>query len=247
MSIFRDVDLGGSPKIDALDIDCRDLPAILELDDPIVSLIAADRFVRINRLRDFKLWRLAAFNQIEHERGRPDFHRRRPFTHVRVAQDNVEASITAGIDMRFVAGIDERPPVHRVDADDDAKKIRALRNLIYTGLTRRALGFDAHFSGSGKNLACDQKRQDSGHELVPRHIAAHQVIVVATVAVPDKVGVVFVKTNLAPGWKFRVSTPRALGQDAFAGLVLRDNLPEHAAFRRGIFRMRMIVVKTRAV
>ncbi len=159
----------------------------------------------------------------------------------------MEAPITACIDVRFVARVDERPPVHRVDAHEHAEKIRALRNLIHAGLTRRALRFDAHFSGSGKNLARDQKRQDAGNEPVPRHIPAHQVVVVTTVAVPDKVGVVFVKANLAPGRKFRVSTPRALGEDAFAGLVLRDNLSERGAFRSGIFRVRVVVVKTRAV
>ena len=63
----------------------------------------------------------------------------------------------------------------------------------------------------------------------------------------DKVGVVFVKTNFLAGRQLLISASRALGENAFAGLFLRDNLPEGRAFWRGIFRMRMVVVKTGTV
>src|SRR5437762_3055121 len=57
-----------------------------------------------------------------------------------------------------------RPPVHRVDANDHAEKIRALRNLINARLTRSAFSFHAHFAGAGENLARDQKWQDRAED-----------------------------------------------------------------------------------
>ena len=44
-----------------------------------------------------------------------------------------------------------------------------------------------------------------------------------------------------------VSPPRTFRQDAFTGLVLRDNLPERGALGSGILRMRMVVVETGAI
>jgi hypothetical protein len=65
--------------------------------------------------------------------------------------------------------------------------------------------------------------------------------------VPNKVGVILVETNLLPFRQLEISPPRTLGQYALAGFVLPDNLPKGSAFRRGIFRMRVVVVKARTV
>src|SRR5262249_59000021 len=98
--------------------------------------------------------------------------------------------------VRLVAGIDERSAIHGVDADYDAEEICALRNLIKARLTRRAFAFHAHFAGAGENLAGNQKRHDRADDSVPRTFPPRQVLILATVAVPEKVGVVFVKANL---------------------------------------------------
>ena len=126
----RRVDLARGAQINSLHIDRRDLSTILQLDNPIVSLIAADRSVRVNGLRDFQLRRLAALDQIENERCSPDFHRRSPLAHVRVAEDDVKPPITARVHMRLVTGINQRAVIHRVNAHQHAEKIRALRDLI---------------------------------------------------------------------------------------------------------------------
>src|SRR5438270_5437498 len=114
----------------------------------------------------------------------------------------METAITTRVHVRFVAGVDERTAIHRVDADDHAEKIRALRNLINSRLTRTALAFDAHLSGAGENLAGDQERQNGADDAVPRHIAPHEIVVVATVTVPEEVGVVLVKANFLPARQF---------------------------------------------
>ena len=149
--------------------------------------------------------------------------------------------------MRLVARIDQRTTIHGVNTYQHTEKIRALRNLKNTRLARRALRFDAHLSCAGEDLACDEKRQNAGDDAVPCDPAAHQVIIVTAVTVPDKVAVVLVKTDFVAGRQFLVSTPRAFGQDALAGLVLCHDLPERRAFRSRIFRMRVVVVESGAI
>jgi hypothetical protein len=67
----------------------------------------------------------------------------------------VEPSILAGIGVRLIPRVHQRASIHRVDADQDAEEIGALRNLKHTGLTRRALRFNPHLAGAGKNLSRD--------------------------------------------------------------------------------------------
>src|SRR6266404_9470758 len=153
---------------------------------------------------------------MENERSRPDLHRRSPLAHVRVAEDNVKTAITTGIGVRLVARVHDRPTIHRVDADEHAEEIGALRNLIDARLTGGALGFDAHFAGAGKNLPCNQKWKNAGDNSIPWNVAAHQIIVVATVAVTEEVGVVLVKANFLAGFEFLVPPTRAFREDAFA-------------------------------
>src|SRR6266545_7304200 len=98
--------------------------------------------------------------------------------------------------MRFVTRVDQRAAVHRIDAHNHAEEVRTLRDLIDAGLALRTLGFDAHLARTRENLASYKKRQHSSNNPVPRDIASHQVIVVATVTMPGKVGVVFVKPNV---------------------------------------------------
>jgi hypothetical protein len=84
LSIFSRavIEFARSAQIDPLHIDRRDLTPVLQFDDPIVSLIAADRFVCINRLRDLKLGRFPALNQVEHQRRGPNLHGGGPFAHI---------------------------------------------------------------------------------------------------------------------------------------------------------------------
>jgi hypothetical protein len=210
-------------------------------------LVAADRFVGVDRLGDLKLRSFSAFDQVENKRGCTDFHGSCPLTHVRVAEDDVKPAIAACVGMGLVARIDQRAAIHCVNAHQDTEKIRALRNLKNIRLARCAFRFDTHFSSAGEDLAGDEKWQNTGNDVVPCDVATHQVIIVATVTVPDKVGIVLVKPNFIAGRQLLISPSRAFREDAFAGLILRHDLPKCGAFRGGIFRMRVIVVKTGAV
>src|SRR5438046_8735996 len=145
LSILRlsTLDSGRGLEINPLHIDRGSLPAIFYFDDPIVSSIAADRFVSIDRLRDLQLWYFSALDQIENKRRSPDFHGRGPFAHIRVAEDDVKPAITASVNMRFVPRVDQWPEIHRVNAHQHAEKICPLRDLISPRLTRRTLRFGA--------------------------------------------------------------------------------------------------------
>jgi hypothetical protein len=67
------------------------------------------------------------------------------------------------------------------------------------------------------------------------------------VTVPSEISVVLVEPNLMARRQLLISAARALGKNALASLFLRDNLLKSRAFRCGIFRMRVVVIKTGAV
>ncbi len=125
--------------------------------------------------------------------------------------------------MRLIARVHQRASIHRVDADQDAEEIRSLRNLKHTGLTYRALRFNPHLAGAGKNLSRNQKRQSSGDDAVPWDIAPHQVIIVATVAMTEKVGVIFIKPDPFAVRQVRIPASGAFGQNPFARFLLSHN------------------------
>ena len=104
--------------------------------------------------------RLAGLDEFQHQRGRAHLERRGDLAHVRVADDDVETPVLAAVGVRFVARVDERTAVHRVDADHHTEEIRALRNLVEPRLAGDALGLDAHLARAGKNLPGDEKRQN---------------------------------------------------------------------------------------
>src|ERR1700674_3783568 len=109
----------------------------------------------------------------------------------------METPVFTGISVRFVTRMDNRAPVHRVDTDQDTKKIGALRDLENARLTRRAFAFNAHFTRAGKYLASDEKWNHFVDQPVPGDSPAHEIVVMATVTVSDKIGIVFVESDFA--------------------------------------------------
>ena len=187
-------------------------------------------------------------DQLEDERGGADLERSRDLAHVGIANDDVEAAVPGDIGVGLVAGIDDRAPVHRVDGDEHAEEIRALRNLEEARLAGSPLPFPAHLAGARIYLARDEERDHARDDAIPRHIAAHEIIVVATVGVADEVGIVLVEADLTAGVReLLVPAPGALFQDALAGLVLGDQLAEGGALRRRVLRVGVIVVEAGAV
>ena len=69
----------------------------------------------------------------------------------------------------------------------------------------------------------------------------------APVAVALEVGVVFVEPAALARGEVRVAAAHAFLEHALAGLVLRDDVRERGALGRGIFGVRVVVVKARAI
>ena len=107
----------------------------------------------------------------------------------------MKSAVPSRVGVWFVASVDERAAIHRVDAHEHTEKIRALRNLKNPGCTGCALRFDPHLSSAGEDLARDKKWQDSGDDAIPCDFPTHQIIVVTAVTMPNKVSVVLVKTD----------------------------------------------------
>src|SRR4030095_8891636 len=112
----------------------------------------------------------------------------------------------ACVGMGLGARINQRAAIHCVNTHQDAEKIRALRNLKNIRLTRSAFRFDTHFSSACEDWAGDEERQNTGDDTIPCDVAAHQVIIVAAVTVPDKVGIVLVKPNFITGRQLMMSS-----------------------------------------
>ena len=69
----------------------------------------------------------------------------------------------------------------------------------------------------------------------------------APVAVALEVGVVFVEPAALARGEVRVAAAHAFLEHALAGFVLCDDVRERGAFGRGIFGVRVVVVKARAI
>src|SRR5207237_8494762 len=110
-----------------------------------------------------------------------------------------------------------------VNTDQGVEEIRRSAKLNTPGLPRCALRLNPHLAGAGKNLSRNQKRQSSGDDAIPWDIAPHQVIVVATVAVTEKVGVVFVEPDLLTACQVSIPASGAFGQNPFARFLLSHN------------------------
>ncbi len=65
----------------------------------------------------------------------------------------MEPPVFARIGMGLVPRIYDRPPVHRIDAHQHAKKVSSLRNLKNARLASGTLTFNAKFSGTREDLS----------------------------------------------------------------------------------------------
>ena len=98
--------------------------------------------------------------------------------------------------------------------------------LFQASLGARVVVFKPLAQGTLQTIADSNpvSSQDVSNDPIPWHRSAHQKVVVAAVAVPHKIRVVFVEPHFPLGRYFPVSASNALGQNPFAGFVLGDEL-----------------------
>src|SRR5690349_23658954 len=113
-----------------LKLQSRKPPSVLETNDCFQVRIARQLFHRSHRLIQLDVSYSPSLDEVEHEPGRPDLQRRRILAHVGIADDEMEPAIFSAVGMGLVPGIENRPVVHRIDAQLRFHKISALRELI---------------------------------------------------------------------------------------------------------------------
>ena len=107
----------------------------------------------------FKHWGRVARDQLQRQLRRPDFQRRAVLTHIGIADDEMEPSIFLPNRVRFVPRIQNRPVVHRIDAQIRFHKISSLRQLIVTRHEPAFLTFHTDLAGPGNDLPAHKERQ----------------------------------------------------------------------------------------
>ena len=187
-----------------------------------------------------------ALDHPKHQVGDPHLHEGRPLAHVRIADDHVQTPIAFGVGVGFIARVDDRPAagggaryafpdVLGALGDTELGAARAVENLPCAApdLTRN-----------------EERDKDVGH---PRElaVACHEVVLVAPVGVPGRVGVVLEEIDLAAD-AFLVQPHlrrrQQMLQDPLARLVVRDQFLDRVAFGRRVFGVGTDVeVQARAV
>ena len=102
-----------------------------------------------------------------------------------------------GVAVRLVAGVDDRPLERGLEPDlllEEVGPLGELERHVVGRLTPGSLAAD--LAGADEDLAGDEVRRDLGDDAPERHLAGHQVVLVAAVAVALAVGVVLVDDDL---------------------------------------------------
>ena len=73
----------------------------------------------------------------------------------------MQTPVLGPIGMRFIARVQDRAIVHRIDAQFRFHEVRTLRELIGPGHKTGLLRFHSDLPGSCQQLAADQKRQEA--------------------------------------------------------------------------------------
>ena len=127
----------------------------------------------------------------------------------------MQPAVPAGVGVRLVAGVDDRPVQRGLQAHLGLEEVRPLADLeagLLAGLA------DADAPRAGDHLAGDQVRGELGDDPVEGRAALQQVVLVGAVGGALAVGVVLVEPDRAPqrpGGSLRGDGPHRV-----AGLVV---------------------------
>jgi hypothetical protein len=158
----------------------------------------------------------------------------------------VQAPIFLGIGMRLGPRVDDASRGRGGGRRFFMNMLRALRNKIL-GLPRDL----QNFSGAGINLPGDEEGNQLLRHLPKIDVPAHEVVLMTTVRIAERVGVVLENVDFAGqplfAQSFLCGGQTSLEQ-AFACLVVHDKVEDVVAFRGRIFGMAAgILIKTRPV
>ena len=140
----------------------------------------------------------------------------------------MKAAIKLAVGVWLVAGVDDRTALHGVHALEFGEEIAALRDLK-PWTNELVFFFPTELASAADDLARHEERDHRRAQHVPREFARHQVVLMATVAVAAKVGVVLIEQD----WIVRVLVDvfDARHEERVASVILLEKLEQVAAFR----------------
>ena len=145
-----------------LNIQACNRAAVLLADRRLQILIARQLLHCRDRLFQLKHRSSPSRDQLQGQLRRPDFQGRSVFAHIGIANDEMEPPILLPHRMGLVPRIQNRPVMHRINAQIRLHKVGPLRELIGTGHKSALLPLHPHFACSRNNLSADQKGQQPG-------------------------------------------------------------------------------------
>ena len=135
----------------------------------------------------------------------------------------MEPSIFFPNRVRFVPRIQNRPVVHRVDAQIRLHKVGSLGQLIVARHESALLTFHADLAGSSNDLPADKERQQPRSQRREGNRPREKIVIVTAVTVSVKVRVVLVELHMGPAERMVTALRRPL-DNALTGTVMSKNI-----------------------
>src|SRR5262244_2627147 len=128
----------------------------------------------------------------------------------------MQAAVTVTVGVGLVTRVDDGTLHHGIEANLGLKEIGALRDLI--GAVLGAI-FRTHLAGAAEELPRHQERGELLDDLAERHVAVHEVILVAGIAIALAIAVVLVDQNALSGGQQGLSATATYLQNTLASLL----------------------------
>ncbi len=224
-------------QIDELELEGRVGPAVLEANPLAEREVVGDDVERVGAiLQPDVAIEGPVLDHVEDQRGRADLEVGRDLGHVGVAHDDVQPTEALAVGVRLVTRVDHRPAGHRGAGHLARDVLGALADAV-AGAAR----FPADPARPGEDLPGGQKGNQPLHEPGKGRGARHEVVLVAAVGVPGRVRVVLERVHPPREAVLRqagLGPPRERPDESLAGPVVRHQLEEVVALRRGVLRVK---------
>ena len=150
------------------------------------------RMARIGIVEGEVPQRDSCLDHLQHQRRAADLEEGGGLAHVRVADDDVQPAVPLGVGVRLVPGVDDRP-------GPGGRRRDALPDVV--GPLGQAVGRAARglqdLAGTGDQLPGDQERDQPVGDAGELAGSGDQEVLVATVGVAGRVGVVLEQVDVA--------------------------------------------------
>ena len=238
----------GDPfEVVGLDVDRRELAARGQTDLPLAGYVVGDLADGPDGILPGQVAHDGVLLDHPHHQIRhPDLQQRRELAHVRVADDDVQAAESFGVGVRLVAGVDDRPGPRGGGGHTLPDVLGALGEAELS-----AAGPVEDLPGAAVDLAGDEERDQHVGDPGELALPGDQVVLVASVGVARRVGVVLEEVDVAGDAllvQAHLCRREQRFKDALAGLVVADQVDDAVALGGGVLGVGAHVeVETRPV